>query len=67
VEVMARRNYMARNTPLLIGVSLFCCVSMPLDFEKSAGKVPPTQAELNNLLQFQPGDDWLSLVKKLRP
>ena len=26
-----------------------------------------TQAELNNLLQFQPGDDWLSLVKKLRP
>ena len=47
--------------------SLFCCVSMPLDFEKSAGKVPPTQAELNNLLQFQPGDDWLSLVKKLRP
>jgi hypothetical protein len=23
--------------------------------------------ELNNLLQFQPGDDWLSLVKKLRP
>jgi hypothetical protein len=29
--------------------------------------LPPTQAELNNLLQFQPGDDWLSLVKKLRP
>jgi hypothetical protein len=33
----------------------------------SSTPVPPTQAELNNLLQFQPGDDWLSLVKKLRP
>jgi hypothetical protein len=26
-----------------------------------------TLAELNSLLQFKTGDDWLSLVKKLRP
>jgi hypothetical protein len=26
-----------------------------------------TQAQLNSLRQYQPGDDWLGLVKKLRP
>ncbi len=26
-----------------------------------------TRAELNSVLQFKTGDDWLSLVKKLRP
>jgi hypothetical protein len=26
-----------------------------------------TRAELNSILQFKTGDDWFSLVKKLRP